>query len=276
MKIHIVSDLHLEFSDWDVVNKHQADVLVLAGDIMVSHYLHLHPLDKPMPPQGYRGEHAQRFRSFLKKCSERYEHVIYVPGNHEFYQGKWKQAIETLRQECATYPNINFLEMDSITIDDVVFVGGALWTDMNNSDPLTCYHVANGMNDYKMIVNEERNYSKLRPVDTIHIHKETLKYIKQTVSQDNFKYAVITHHSPSHQSIAPQYLNDQLMNGAFHNNLDEYILDNPSIKLWVHGHTHSACDYLIGDTRVVCNPRGYHTSYQNEATGWDPDKVVEL
>ena len=36
------------------------------------------------------------------------------------------------------------------------------------------------------------------------------------------------------------------------------IMDNDKkIKYWIHGHTHDACDYMIGDTRVLCNPRGY-------------------
>jgi hypothetical protein len=28
-------------------------------------------------------------------------------------------------------------------------------------------------------------------------------------------------------------------------------------KLWVHGHTHDRCDYMLGETRVVANPLGY-------------------
>jgi len=34
-------------------------------------------------------------------------------------------------------------------------------------------------------------------------------------------------------------------------------MDRPQIKLWTHGHMHNASDYMIGETRVVCNPRGY-------------------
>jgi predicted phosphodiesterase len=28
-------------------------------------------------------------------------------------------------------------------------------------------------------------------------------------------------------------------------------------KLWIHGHSHDRCDYLLGRTRVVANPLGY-------------------
>ena len=47
------------------------------------------------------------------------------------------------------------------------------------------------------------------------------------------------------------------MNGGYHSDLSEFILDRPGIKLWTHGHTHELFDYMIGSTRIVCNPRGY-------------------
>ena len=47
------------------------------------------------------------------------------------------------------------------------------------------------------------------------------------------------------------------VNGAYSSDLSEFILDRPQIKLWTHGHTHDTFDYMIGTTRIVCNPRGY-------------------
>ena len=41
------------------------------------------------------------------------------------------------------------------------------------------------------------------------------------------------------------------------NDLSDFILDNPNISFWNHGHTHFPFDYMIGETRVLCNPRGY-------------------
>jgi hypothetical protein len=54
------------------------------------------------------------------------------------------------------------------------------------------------------------------------------------------------------------------MNGAFHSDLSDFILDRPHIKLWTHGHMHNTSDYLVGNTRVVCNPRGY-VKYEQRA-----------
>ena len=64
------------------------------------------------------------------------------------------------------------------------------------------------------------------------------------------------------------------MNGGYHSNLEEFIMDRPNIKLWTHGHTHEDFDYMVGDTRVVCNPRGY-IGYEARADKWKL-KVVEI
>jgi len=47
------------------------------------------------------------------------------------------------------------------------------------------------------------------------------------------------------------------MNGGFSSDLSEFIMDRPQIKYWQHGHHHNESDYMLGETRVVCNPRGY-------------------
>ena len=46
------------------------------------------------------------------------------------------------------------------------------------------------------------------------------------------------------------------MNGAYYSNMTELMFDKKP-ALWVHGHVHASFDYMMGDTRVVCNPRGY-------------------
>jgi predicted phosphohydrolase len=204
-----------------------------------------------------------RFRDFLARCSKEFPHVIYIAGNHEFYHGKWKASLDHLREECNAFPNIYFLEKDIKEIDDYTFVGATLWTDMNKNDPLTLHSISSMMNDFKVIRNDEHGYSKLRPVHAMYRHQQTLNYFKTVIDErQSAKIVVVGHHSPSHQSIHPNYGSDTLMNGGYHSNLDEFILDRPQIKLWTHGHTHMPFDYMIGSTRIVCNPRGY--------SGWDP------
>lgn len=284
MKIKLVSDLHLEFSDINIKNDEGCDVLILSGDIMVAQDLHDHPeMDYGMYSNvnladlGRRQATALRFRDFLKRCSFQFPHVVYVAGNHEFYHGKFYATIDYLREECAKHPNIHFLERDTITINDVVFVGGTLWTDCNKGDPLTLHALRDMMNDFRIIRNDYKGYTTLKPMDIALRHKETLGYFKIVLDENKDKKCVVVgHHSPSMQSVHPQYAHDSLMNGGYHSDLSEFILDRPQIKLWTHGHTHHPFDYMIGETRVVCNPRGYENDGYSEDTGWNPNIVLEI
>jgi Icc-related predicted phosphoesterase len=63
--------------------------------------------------------------------------------------------------------------------------------------------------------------------------------------------------APSFLSVNEKFKHDGKSNGAYCSDLSDLILDNPNIKVWVHGHVHDTCDYKVGDTRVLCNPRGY-------------------
>ena len=284
MKIQIVSDLHLEFSDINIKNEVNADVLILSGDIMIAQDLHDHIAADFNPYSsgafaelGRKQQRVQRFRDFLKRCSFQFPHTFYVAGNHEFYNGKFFAGIDYLREECAKFPNVYFLERDTKVIDDVVFIGGTLWTDLNNHDPITMHAIKDMMNDYRIIRNDQRAYAKLSPQDTALRHKLTKEYFKLVLSNHKeSKCVIVGHHSPSKLSTHQQYASQYLMNGGYSSDMSQFILDHPQIKLWTHGHTHHPFDYMIGETRIVCNPRGYESEGYSEQSGWDPTFHVEI
>ena len=213
MKIKLVSDLHLEFSDCFINNDDNCDVLILGGDIMIAQDLHDHAEPSNTSDQaaiangtglGRRQEKAQRFRDFFKRCSFQFPHVIYIMGNHEFYNGKFYAGIDYMREECARYPNIYMLEQDMKIIDDVVFVGGTLWTNMNKRDPLTMHAIEGMMNDFRIIRNDARNYAPMSALDVAIRHDKTLAYIEHIVHEHrNKKCVVVGHHTPSFQSCHP-------------------------------------------------------------------------
>ena len=128
------------------------------------------------------------------------------------------------------------------------------------------------MNDFRLIQVKEQNYRKFTPLDAIRKHEESLRYI-DNASKDQEKVIVVTHMSPSEQSVHPKYKGQFIMNGGYRSHLDEFILDRPQIRGWVFGHQHDASDFMIGNTRVVSNPRGY-PGEDNE--GFNPDLVLEF
>ena len=118
------------------------------------------------------------------------------------------------------------------------------------------WHVKRMMNDFRIVSNGENQ--KLTPQFVYDEHLKSIDYIKHVIenNQDR-KYIIVGHHAPSKLSVKPRYHGDHLTNGAYSSDLSEFILDHPQIKLWTHGHTHDVFDYMIGETRVLCNPRGY-------------------
>ena len=276
MLVQVVSDLHLEFNEAPQIKNTGADVLVLGGDICLAQHLYRHPrANADMRNNDGHARDAQKYRDFFQYCSDNWDSVIYLMGNHEHYSGRWDRTGEILREETEHYHNILLCDQDRVDFGDVVFLGCSLWTDFNNGDPLTLLSVKDMMNDYRAITENpsEGLYHKLRPITTFNKHKSDLEWLSVQLSLlKDRKVVVCSHHAPSHQSIHRDYANQHIMNGAFVSNLDGFIMDHPQIKLWTHGHVHNVFNYTIGDTRVVCNPRGY----PGEISGWNPDTIIEI
>ena len=277
MKIAVASDLHLEFGSLELKNSENADVLILSGDILLAEDVKRHPRGSggEVTKKSTRLAAALSYYDFFDQISVEFPNVVYVAGNHEFYDGKWNKTISVLKQLSDAYVNVHFLERETIKIDDVTFIGSTLWTDLNRGDALTCHAVKDMMNDYKKIINDANDYSHLRPSDTSHRHFKSVQYIEHVVAErSDEKFVVVGHHAPCFNSVPYWFSHEHLMNGAYASDLSEFILDRPQIKLWTHGHIHSDSDYMIGDTRVVCNPRGY-IGYESRAKDFEL-KYVEI
>jgi predicted phosphodiesterase len=156
--------------------------------------------------------------------------VYFTKGNHDYYGNSFRGA------------DIDFLE--SITLDNGLVVAGAtLWTDIS---PVRWWDFKEYMMDYQNI--KGMNYDRYVAAHDTHKH-----YLFNVANADIW----VIHHLPSYQSVHSDYRNSN-GNDFFATELAPQILDmKKPPKLIVHGHTHRACDYMIGDTRVICHPRGY-------------------
>jgi len=276
MKLSVCSDLHLEFADLDLQNLDNTDVLVLAGDICVA--IDLMSVDD-RGDQYFAQARSTRYHEFFQRCASRWTNVIYIMGNHEHYHGDYAETLQKLRKCLGYIANLHILERESIVIDDVRFVCGTLWTDMNKEDSDTLYHISKSMNDFRVVKNSKMQgplefKPRFHVEDAIQEHKHMRAYIREQASHTLQKVVVVGHHAPSKSSTHPRYESQHLMNGGYSSDLNNLILDHPQIKLWIHGHTHESFDYQIGSTRIVCNPRGY-SGHEDSAEGYLP-KTVEV
>lgn len=238
MQLRIMSDLHLEShrNYRPSVQPNESDtILILAGDICEIRL-------------------NDTISQFLSDMAVRFKRVIYVPGNHEYYNGHITKSKDDLAYIISNIDNVILLVDNSVVIEGVKFIGSTLWTDVNKGNPIDQFAIMNGLNDYRKI--RIHSYRRLQPHDTIALHGNSKNFIESELSNSKErKNVVITHHAPSKLSINERF-NGSPLNSAYYSDLQDIIFDK-SPDIWIHGHTHDSFDYELGKTRILCNPRGY-------------------
>ncbi|MHA6181695.1 metallophosphoesterase family protein [Pseudomonas mohnii] len=242
MKVHVLSDLHLEFSDF-VPPTTNADLVILAGDI-----------DTKCRGVGWANENFT--------CQ-----VIYVCGNHEFYSGHIDQTLRKMRDGAA--PHVHVLENQVWIHDGIRFLVTTAWTDFTSTGDklaasMTCAAL---MNDFKVIRATE-SFRRLRPADVIERNHVALDFLKRELSKPfDGKTVVVTHHCPVPEVGGEKQ--DGHLSAAYFNRWHSVV---PLVDVWIFGHTHRAVDIELGGCRIISNPRGY----PDEKTGFAPDLTVEI
>jgi Icc-related predicted phosphoesterase len=252
MKIWMFSDLHLEFAELRQPLKiPDADVCVVAGDLCRAPANGVHWLAENVA-------HAM-------PC-------VYVAGNHEFYGGGIQEGLEDGRDAAVRFDNIHFLENETVMIDGVRFIGATLWTDyrIEGHPEIAMFHARERMNDYRKIATRRSPWKRFVPETAYRMHQDSRRFIETALKADPIPTVVVTHHLPHANSIPARFKGD-LLNAAYASDLSQ-LVEEGRPALWVHGHTHDSCDYRLGDTRVICNPRGY----DDENGRFEPSLVVAI
>ena len=220
--VFIASDLHI---DWHrdrgaglIKSFPDADIGVFAGDLC---------------------EHSM-LNETLARLSDKYPDVIYVSGNHEYYNSDWMNTENIIRVSVTQLGNVHWLNDSRVTVGGHSFIGSTLWFPKTVAGSINKKY----LNDFKMINNfEPEVYDR---------HDASVKYLEDNIQKDDI---VVTHHMPSFKSV-PAKFKTSILNCFFVVKLDHIITKTKS-RMWIHGHTHSCCDYMHGYTHVYCNPHGY-------------------
>ncbi|MCW2293133.1 putative phosphodiesterase [Pseudomonas sp. BIGb0408] len=242
MRVHVLSDLHIEFSGFKP-EVHDADLVILAGDI--------HTLTRGV-----------KWANEVFDCD-----VVYVMGNHEFYRGHLDRTLAKAR-ECAA-PHVHILEADSFIRDGVRFLGTTGWADFSISgdSQAAVREALDGMNDYKLIRFGD-SYRKLRPADVIKRNRSSHDWLKSELAKDfDGKTVVISHHAPLACILGEEPVGH--LSASYANNWPELVA---KADAWIFGHTHDAINDEFYGCRVISNPRGY----PGEDTGFNPSFVIDL
>jgi Icc-related predicted phosphoesterase len=180
---------------------------------------------------------ARGLRAALELLARRYRHVVYVAGNHDYYHSSLPE-VEAIRRDL-NLAGVYWLEDEAAEVAGIRFVGCTLWFGWHRAElecELSDFQVIAGFRDW---VHEK--------------NRRSLEFLKREVTPDS---VVVTHHLPTLRSITPRY-RDSALNCFFVCPEAEEVLRSRQPRLWIHGHTHDSLDYLLGRTRVLCNPLGY-------------------
>ena len=259
MLVRVHSDLHMEFTE----NKFEIEpletdkdtLLVLAGDINIGSLV----------------------RHVMEDWANRFKYVVYVAGNHEYYGGCIQLVNGFIKDEFDDYDNVFFLEAEWIKLEDVYIWGDTFWTTLYDPDPSFDWFIKHYINDFKCIhrINDSNGKMvKFDPACWRYYHNESFKSLNTFLNDHaEDKCIVVTHHAPSQESSATRYLGSRGQ-PAYYSPYDMYIEMHPQIKLWCHGHMHNNSDYVIGESRIVCNPYGYAGYDLN--SNFQSTKVIEV
>ncbi len=258
VRIQYISDIHLDINGtslWSDFLKPVGDVLILAGDISSPTY--------PKLPK------------FLKWCSQRWDKVIFTPGNHEYYnrKGKFKMNdIEKKLESVCQENGIIFAQKSVIPLrPDLHLLVCTLWSDINGAEQT----VRHRMNDFSMI--PDMNIEKWKETYADHV-----SWLSEKIDEYDGNVVVVTHHAPLLHGTSNPFYEGTFGNQAFASDLGHLVAKT---KGWIFGHTHHYTDMLypgkdrgpLGSEKgtgvpVLSNPLGY----RHENTGYKTDRVLEI
>ncbi|WAR43507.1 metallophosphoesterase [Methylomonas rapida] len=242
MRINYFSDVHLEFGEQSLPETN-ADVVIAAGDIGV-------------------------FRQGVDWLKAIKKPVVYVAGNHEFYNAEYNQVLAMLRQECAG-SNIQFLEQDLWFFQGVRFLGCTLWTDLFVDGADKARAIGKTLNDFRKIRFHDDEFNQNHFSE---LHQESRRWLEKQLAQPYAgRTVVVTHHAPTEWSWIETP--NALKKMAYCNDL-KWLFHEYEIAAWFHGHVHNLGDYRIADARILSNTRGYLG--RREVNGFDINKVIDI
>jgi hypothetical protein len=193
-------------------------------------------------------------------------------GNHEYYGIDFHAVNEFWEDFSKVTPNFHFLNNKTFVFEGYQFVGSTLWTNFDlvrsSGLPLDIFksRVQFAINDFQAIRHSNGLFT---PDHCIDLNVAARKFIKESVEAYDGKSVVLTHFCPHPKLIHEKFL-DSKLNCYFTCDCSEVI--QPKIPLWIYGHSHQACDVTLGDTRFICNPRGY----PGESSEYNSKLLIEL
>jgi Icc-related predicted phosphoesterase len=281
MRVAVVSDLHIDIDHnaWRDPPALDADLLIVIGDTT-------NPMVLGLP--------------WIAETFGNVPHIIYVPGNHCFYRGRpgsgeertfYQDQTERARS-LARSLGITFVQNDVCDIGGVRFVGATMWSDLSILPRGLTVRDAMSQSQKGWYEggwrNWERNYhndfreiryggpgtrKRFTPSQMLALHRESKEVFERVLATPfDGDTVAITHMGPA-ESVEPG--DHSWLYGW--SDLQHLMHGPLAPRYWLHGHVHTSLDYTIGDTRVICNPRGHPgPGGMRENPNFDPHLTIDV
>lgn len=210
------------------------------------------------------------FDKFLFEIYKSYTWILFILGNHDYWGSSLTKAKDSFDFMTNSYENVYLMtDRKVFYLDDKVLFGDTFWTNMGNHD-ISAMTMWNKIMSDSVYIDSEISSGALTVEEMIiefYSSKKRLEYVLSEHPDSNF--LIVSHMAPSIKSVSRKYLPsiDQTqrqveiyrsMNFYYHSDLEDFIRENPRILYWLHGHSHTTSSYKIGNTEILCNPKGYH------------------
>jgi 3',5'-cyclic AMP phosphodiesterase CpdA len=210
----------------------------------------------------------------LSFFSKHFKYVLLSLGNHEYNFAALNDVPQQMSEliKSLHVDNLFLLHKNYFLREEILVIGATLWSDLTLSKhqlERTCHvkHDPLFSNSLQKLTAKERYLvmNCLHQEQKEWLFKVLRKYqgmVKRTM--------VVTHHAPSFHSINPIFKgrNNHFLYASDLNNDIKRLSPN----VWIHGHTHSFCDYYIGNTHILANPFGF----PGEETGFRHKCLLRL
>lgn len=262
-QIQLLSDLHLEvgqqYARWAAFPQ-TAPYLLLAGDV------------------GRLTDYAP-YLTFLVAQAARYDRVLLVLGNHEFWGLRYEAALDAARRLCAEPALRGRVELlhrrrwDCETTK-VSVLGCTLWSRMPEET-------------WGIIKGKVKDFARIEgwtPEEHVRRHEEDVQWLRKEVrrakEEGDRTVVVATHHAPSLEGTSRPKDAANPWSVAFASGLLEEERGGwDAVKVWAYGHTHHCTKFERRGTKVVANQRGYvlpgTEAARNEVDVWEGRRKPE-
>jgi hypothetical protein len=220
LRLHVLSDLHIEHGGF-IAPKVACDVVVVAGDL---------------------ANGRRMTKALVDLCDQVRKPVVYVPGNHDWYQ------IDIAGEQSSLVRAWRVGAFNLQVLDDGIwrfehhgttyrFIGSTWWSAMDwtedgatGESAFTRVSAAalGCLNDYGLIWKDDR---PLTPDDSRSMHAVSTQFLQQQIAEAQAAGEVpivVTHFLPSRSSCHKQY-RGSLVNAYFANDRDDLASKSSSI-----------------------------------------------